>query len=151
MIRDDHDVKVLNALIASLVDSADGYEEASQDSAQSRFDEIFDRRFKQRYDLTIKLQDHVRSLGGDPERAGTLLATAHRAFTRLKSALAMGDAAVISEVERGEADLRQQFETALADPDLAPVTRSLIESVYDIVRADADELQRITGTDRDRT
>lgn len=112
----DHDVEVLNALIALILDSADGYEEASQDATRSRFDELFDRRFKLRFDLAIKLQDYVRTLGAEPEHDGTVLASAHRIFARLRSALARGDVAIVTEVERGEAHLQRQFEAALADP-----------------------------------
>src|SRR5262245_51722299 len=79
-----HDIKVLNNLIETTIDSADGYGEAAKDAANTRFAAAFQQRAAERRDLTRRLQEQVRSLGGKPEADGTVLAKAHRKFVELR-------------------------------------------------------------------
>lgn len=141
MSTTDHDIRVLNGLIETVIDSADGYENAIADTQTSRFSEIFQRRGAERRQLTTELQSQVRALGGTPEDDGTLLASAHRMFTNLRNRVAGGDKAVIDEVEAGEDHIKAKFEEALENREVSPSTAAIIDSAYDLVKAGHDEIR----------
>ena len=103
MADTSHDIRTLNGLIATTIDSVDGYQEAAKDSENSRFTPMFTSRAHERRQVASDLQAEVTRLGGNPEDDGTILAGAHRAFVNLKSAVTgKDDKAIVNEVERGE-------------------------------------------------
>ena len=111
MHTDDHDVAILNGLIATTIDSADGYREAANDAQSDRFRSIFMERADERDDVVEQLSDRVRELGSDPANNGTTRAAAHRVFMNLREAVTgTDDTAIISEVERGEDHIKAKYE-----------------------------------------
>lgn len=142
MAATDHDVTTLNSLIAATLDSVNGYTEAAKDAESTRFGAMFTTRARDRRQVAQALQSQVTRLGGNPEDDGTLLAGAHRAFLNLKSAVTgQDDKAVIDEVERGEDHIKAKFEDALADTDLSPATRTVIEDAFTSVRQGHDQMR----------
>ena len=140
----DNDIKILNSLIATTIDSIDGYDESAQAAESSRFAEMFHSRARERREVLTRLQAEVGRLGGKPEDDGTTLAAAHRGFVDLKSAVTgRDDQAVINEVERGEDHIKAKFEAALDDADLSPETRQLIQECYTSVKQGHDEMSRL--------
>src|SRR5690349_16048417 len=101
---DDHAVKVLNGLIETTLDSANGYTDAAENIDNSQFRTMFSERSARRMEIAHRLQSEVRSFGGEPEDSQSLLGKAHNKFVDLKNALTGGhnDKAIIDEVERGE-------------------------------------------------
>ena len=77
--NEDH-IKLVNGLVETTIDSADGYEEAAKDAEGARYKDLFHKRAAERRSVASELQDEVRRLGGDPKDDGTILAAAHRAF-----------------------------------------------------------------------
>ena len=137
-----HDISVLNSLIATTLDSVDGYNEAAKDSDNSRFAALFTARAGERRQVVTRLQQEVRALGGNPEDDGTILAGAHRMFLNLKATLTgKDDKAIINEVEAGEDHIKNKYEEAIADRDLSLGVRTLIEQSYDSVKAGHDEMR----------
>lgn len=136
-----HDVRVLNDLIEITIDSADGYAEAAKDARALRYSAGFESRASERRRIAARLQQHVAALGGDAERGGSVLASAHRMFVNLTQTMRSGDQAVVAEVERGEKYIRQQFEHALHDNALDPPTRVAIGEAYRAVQADREQLE----------
>ncbi len=141
MSRTDHDVKVLNDLIETTIDSASGYEEAARDAGNTRFADTFASRAQERAQVTAQLQRQVRMLGAEPEDDGSVLARAHRMFVNLRKSLGSGDAAVVDEVERGEGHIKAKFEHALKDGQLSPPTRSVIMQAYVSVKTGHDQMR----------
>lgn len=141
MSSNDHDVSVLNSLIATVIDSADGYTNALKESDASRYYEVFQRRGAERQHLVTQLQGQVRTLGGTPEDDGTLLGSAHRVFTNLRNRVAGGDKAVIDEVEAGEDHIKHKFEDAMQDREVSPAVASMIETAYATVKDGHDEIR----------
>ena len=141
MTSNDHDISVLNSLVATVIDSADGYENAISATDVSRFSDFFRRRGAERRQLTGELQAQVRALGGTPEDDGTVLASAHRMFTNLRNSIAGGDKAVIDEVEAGEDHIKAKFEDALEDRDVSPTVAAAIERAYETVKTGHDEIR----------
>ncbi len=142
MADTDYDIRTLNGLIATTIDSVNGYTEAAKDSENSRFTAMFTSRATERRAVATTLQGEVRRLGGEPEDDGTMLASMHRGFVGLKSAVTGKDEkAIVNEVERGEDHIKAKFEDALADADLMPATMAAVEAAWHSVKEGHDEMR----------
>jgi uncharacterized protein (TIGR02284 family) len=117
MFDRDHDISVLNSLITTTIDSANGFERSAEDVRGGRFEELFRDFATERRQVVGTLQDAVRAVGGTPEDDGSFKADLHRRWIDLRTAITGGggDRAVIDEVERGEDYLKGKYEAALAD------------------------------------
>jgi uncharacterized protein (TIGR02284 family) len=140
-MNNDHDVKTLNGLIETTIDSVEGYREAAKEAGSSNYSAMFLRRANEREAVVRQLRATVTSLGGKPEDDGTVLASAHRVFVDLRASMSKGDKAVIDEVERGEDHIKAKYESALKDQELTPTSRSLIQQAYTSVRSGHDEMR----------
>lgn len=139
---DNKNVSTLNSLIATTLDSVDGYRKAAEEANAARFSDQFLSRANERQDIVGKFQAKVRELGGECEDDGTVLASAHRAFVGLRDALTgdRDDGAVVAEVERGEDHIKAKYESALKDDNLDPTVRGLIQTAYTSVREGHDQM-----------
>lgn len=140
--NEDH-IKLVNGLVETTIDSADGYAEAAKDADGARFKDLFQKRAQERRTIASELQSEVRRLGGEPKDDGTILAAAHRAFINLKDSLTKGDEAVVNEVEAGEDHIKAKYEKALKDTDVDPKTRAVIEKAWASVKAGHDQMRDI--------
>lgn len=136
-----HDIKILNGLIETTLDSAHGYQEAGKEAKNPVFKSLFERRGMERKQLTAELQAEVRKLGGEPEDDGTVLASAHRVFLNLKNSLTGDDQSVVNEVERGEDHIKAKYESALKDDTLSAPVKETIARAYGLVKAGHDQMR----------
>jgi uncharacterized protein (TIGR02284 family) len=137
-------VTELNTLIATLIDSVDGYQKAAADTENTRFAEMFNSRARERQQALTGLQAAVAKLGGDPEAEGSTTAAAHRGWINLKEAvLGRDDEAIIKEVERGEDYLKEKFEAALRHTDLPAEASQAIDQAWQSVKAGHDEMSQL--------
>ena len=144
MTDTSHDIRTLNGLIATTIDSVDGYRTSAQDVENSRFAELFTARASERSSVAEQLRAEVKRLGGNPEDDGTILGAGHRAFVNLKSAVtSRDDQAIVNEVERGEDHIKAKYEEALKDDNLSPQSRSLVETAFGSVKAGHDEMSNL--------
>src|SRR5688500_18448548 len=135
----DHDINVLNSLITTTIDSANGFERSAEDADVPQFVEMFREFAQQRRQVVGRLQEKVRQLGGTANDDGSLKADLHRRWVDLRDAISRGgDQEIIEEVERGEDYLKAKYDSALADDRLSPGTLSLIREAYQSVRAGHD-------------
>ncbi len=142
MTDTSYDIRTLNGLITTTIDSVDGYRAAGDDSAAGRFATLFNDRATERAAMAEKLKSAVSRLGGDPEDDGSLLAGAHRAFMSLKDAVTGKDEqAIVNEVERGEDVIKARYEKAMADADLSPDTKTIIADCYTSVKDGHDQMR----------
>ncbi len=139
-----NDVSVLNGLIETTLDSMKGYEDAAKDAESTQFATMFADFARDRAKAATDLQNHVRTLGGEPEMDSSMLAAAHRTFMDLKQAITgKDDKAIIQEVERGEDHIKAKFEDAMKDSDLSPATRSAITEAFASVREGHDKMSAL--------
>ena len=140
----DRAVHVLNSLIETTLDSANGYKEAAENTDNPQYREMFSRRSSERMQLTRRLQEEVRSFGGEPKDDQSMMGKMHNKFVDIKNAVTgNSDKAVIDEVERGEDVIKAKYEQALKDDELPMEARELIDEAYRSVKADHDEVSRI--------
>ena len=140
----DHDVKVLNSLITTTIDSANGFEEAANDARSPQFQTMFREYGSERRRCVQQLQDEVRRLGGTPEDDGSVKAAAHRTWLNLKDAVTgESDKQIIEEVENGEDYIKEKYETALKDDKLSPTARSVIQEAFASVRKGHDRASQL--------
>lgn len=138
----DGDVTVLNTLIATLLDSVEGYQKSAEDLDNEQYRRLFLERARERQAVVAKLQAAVGQLGGNPEDDSSTMGAIHRAFVDLKSAV-MGrdDKAIINEVERGEDYLKEKFETAMNNADLSAIARQAVNEAWGSVREGHDQMR----------
>lgn len=140
----EHDVKILNSLIETTIDSVDGYEKAARDSKNEQFRRMFEERAFERRRVCDELRNEVTRLGGEPEDDGSMLASAHRSFLKLRDVVAGGDdTQVIDEVERGEDFIKDKYETAMRDDELSAEARQTITRAYDSVKSGHDQMSAL--------
>lgn len=144
MADTDHDIKVLNTLITTTIDSANGFERSAEDADAARFSSMFREFGAERRQCVARLQEQVRKLGGTPNDDGSLKADLHRRWVDLRDAIQKsGDKEVVEEVERGEDYIKEKYETALKDDQLSPETRSVITECFDSVRRGHDRASQM--------
>jgi uncharacterized protein (TIGR02284 family) len=142
MFDNNTDIATLNSLIATTLDSAEGYTEAAKESDSPKFGDMFTSRASERRSVVTQLQSEVRRLGGTPEDDGTVLASMHRTFLDLKAAVTgRDDKAIVNEVERGEDHIFHKFQDALKDEKLSPETRTAIQNAFTSVRTGHDQMR----------
>ena len=144
MAEHSESITTLNTLIATTIDSVNGYEDSAQNIENERFREIFRQRANERQEVDESLRAEVRRLGGNPEDGGSFMGKAHQRFEDLKAAITGRDEkAVINEVERGEDYLKGKFETALKSDELRGESRSVVERCFQSVRAGHDQMSQL--------
>jgi uncharacterized protein (TIGR02284 family) len=138
------EISTLNTLIATTIDSINGYEDSAQNIDNERFREIFRQRANERQKVVENLRAEVRRLGGNPEDDGSFMGKAHQRFEDLQAAVTGRDEKVIiNEVERGEDYLKGKFEAALNDENLSSESRSVVQSCYQSVREGYDQMRHL--------
>jgi uncharacterized protein (TIGR02284 family) len=138
-----HDIEVLNTLITTTIDSANGFERSAENAAGGEYESLFNQFARDRRQVVQRLQEHVRMHGGEPNDDGSLKADLHRRFEDLRNAFGGGDKAVIEEVERGEDYIKAKYEAALKDDELSPDCRSVLQEAYQSIRAGHDTASRL--------
>ena len=99
MFDSHNDITTLNSLIATTLDSADGYTEAAKEADNPKFGDMFTSRASERRSVVAQLQGEVRRLGGNAEDESPVLASMHRTFLDLKAAVTgRDDKAIVNEV-----------------------------------------------------
>ena len=146
----DHDIRVVNGLITTTIDSANGFERSAENSDGTRFEQTFLEFGAERRHSVARLEQHVTSLGGSPNNDGSLKADLHRRFEDLRNAIGGGDKAVIEEVERGEDYIKSKYETALADDALSPATRAVVQEAFQSVKAGHDRASQLKHSMQDQ-
>jgi uncharacterized protein (TIGR02284 family) len=138
------DIATLNTLIATLIDSVTGYEDAAANSEAGRFAQMFRERAGERQRCVEDLRAEVRRLGGNPEDDGSFMGKTHQRFLDLKAAITGRDEqAIVNEVERGEDYLKEKFETALNSGNLSGESRAVVERAYQSVRKGHDQMSQL--------
>jgi uncharacterized protein (TIGR02284 family) len=142
-MSDNTDIAKLDDLIVTTIDSIKGYEHSAEHAESGRYTEFFTSMAAERRQVVDALSARSRELGGTPADYGSTAAALHRRIEDLRLAFAGGDHAILSEIERGEDYLKEEFERAMADEHVSTGTRSVIRTCFDSVRRGHDSAKQL--------
>jgi len=132
----DRNIKTLNSVTKTLIDSCQGYQtcaDVSDDSYSLQTE--FNRRQSERQQLINEFQGQVRQLGGVPAEEGSMVGAVHRGFTRFSSMFRDDEAAAISALDDGEEFLAEKIEDKLEDGMFDSTTESLLRKAHQSVKS----------------
>jgi conserved hypothetical protein len=136
-------VSILNGLIETCKDGENGFREAAEHVNNSHLKTVFLEFSRQRAQFAGQLQSEVTQLGGEPEKSGSTAAAAHRGWIDLKAAFTGGgEAAVVTECERGEDSAKDSYRDALEEP-LPANIKALVQRQYEQVREAHDRIRSL--------
>ncbi|MBV9202521.1 MAG: PA2169 family four-helix-bundle protein [Alphaproteobacteria bacterium] len=135
-------IATLNELIETSRDGEAGFRTCADGVKNARLKQMFEQAADRCRQAVGELQAKVRSLGGDPERRGSVSGALHRGWVDIKSTITgMDEAAVLAECERGEDVAKRTYEQALAK-DLPADVRTIVERQYQGVRQHHDRVRQ---------
>lgn len=141
-MSNDDVISTLNGLIETCKDGQDGFKAAAEGIERSDLKSLFFEFSQQRSQFAGELQSLVQSLGGDPEKSGSIAASLHRGWINIKSAVTGQDeGAILNECERGEDSAKNAYKSALEEPLPANVAETVqtqytaVQSAHDRVKA----------------
>ncbi len=121
-------ISVLNDLIETCKDGQHGYSTAAKDTKDEELGRVFSQYAAQRGNYIREMQDLVRTLGGNPDKRGSISGSLHRGWIDLKAALTSHEPhAVLAECERGEDGAVHNYREALACKELTNEAGALIQ------------------------
>ena len=130
----------LQDLIQINVDSQKGFTEAAEEVEDVTLESLFRELARQRADQAAELQGLVAGSGAEPQKSGSAAAAVHRAWMDLRTALGGGASAILSEAERGEDQIMEEYEEALGSELTGPV-RDVLNRHYAAVRTGHDRVR----------
>ncbi|WP_188055504.1 PA2169 family four-helix-bundle protein [Sphingosinithalassobacter sp. CS137] len=143
-----HDTAKLDDLIVTTIDSVRGYEYSAEHAEAGRHATFFAEMAEERLAVVDRLQRASHALGGTPADYGSVAGTVHRRIEALRRVLGGDDAALLSEIERGEDYLKEEFERALDDAHVSDATRDIIRDCYASVRRGHDRARALREIER---
>lgn len=129
----NHDVSKLDDLIVTTIDSIRGYDQAADHADAGRFERFFRDMADDRRRVVEALSAKSIELGGTPAHYGSTAATIHRRWEDLRRVLGGGDTAILSEIERGEDYLKEEFDRVLNDTRMSPGAIGVVQQCYQSV------------------
>lgn len=136
-------LSALNDLIEICKDGQRGFRTAAEDAKDADLARVFTEFSTQRTSFIAELQDRVRSLGGDPEKSGSVSGSLHRGWIDMKAAISSHEPhAVLAECERGEDAAVKAYREAL-DENLDPISRGIISRQYASIQAAHDRVKQL--------
>jgi uncharacterized protein (TIGR02284 family) len=138
-----HDTSKLDDLIVTTIDSIKGYEHSAEKAKDTRYAQFFLDMANDRKQVVALLSEESRRIGGTPNTFGSAAATIHRIFESLRAALGGGDAAILTEIERGEDYLAEEFRRVLEDSRMSPDTQAVVRRAYESVKLGHDRTRAL--------
>jgi uncharacterized protein (TIGR02284 family) len=142
-LSNDDVISTINGLIETCRDGQEGFQQAAEGVERSDLKTLFYEFSQQRAKFVGELQGVVRSLGGDPENAGSVAGALHRGWINIKAAVTgKDDEAILNECERGEDSAKNAYKDALATA-LPANVQTLVQDQYTSVQAAHDRVKAL--------
>ena len=136
------DLKVMETLTDTAIDSAKGYEKAAELAKTPGLATVLRDQAAKRRQLIADMNAEISRLGGSSRTSGSTTGAAHRAWTAISDAFSKGDEEATERVEEGEDYIEKKFREALERGDFSQQTRDVL------VRAHAQIAEGERLTDR---
>ena len=135
---------IINNLIEVCKDGQQGFQTAADDAKDETLLQLFRQYAAQRTQYIAELQERVRDIGGDPDKHGSVAGSLHRGWIDLKAAVSSNEPhAVLAECERGEDAAVKNYREALAETELDPETRRVVQRQAEGVQAAHDRVKQL--------
>lgn len=109
-------LETVQDLLSLNVDSEKGFEEAAENTNDASLKSFFREMGARRHRNAEELETFLVQNGKSPSHKGTTSGALHRWWIDAKQAIMGGDAAsVLSEAERGEDSIKDEYQKALRD------------------------------------
>ncbi len=148
-MQNDNAISVLNNLIETCKDGELGFKTAAEGLTSAEIKGKFLEYSRQRAEMARQLQGEVRTLGGDPEKSGSVSGSLHRGWLDIKSVVTgKNDHAIVAEAERGEDVAKLAYENALKET-LPGTALSVVQQQAAKVRQAHDNVRDIRDREKD--
>lgn len=132
----DDVISILNGLIETCKDGQEDFKLAAEGSDRSDLKSLLYEYSQQRAQFAGELQTLVQTLGGDPEKSGSVTGAIHRGWINVKTAvLGNEEAAVLNECERGEDSAKNTYKAAAQEPLPGYIHDVVTDQLRSIMRA----------------
>ena len=117
------------------------FRDAAQGVKDSDLKTLLYKHSQERSQFSGELQEMVRSVGGDPEKGGSLIGAVHRGWMEIKAAISTNDdVAILNECERGEDSAKKTYQAAIEKP-LPDNVLTLVKTQFASVGKAHDEIK----------
>jgi uncharacterized protein (TIGR02284 family) len=139
-----HDVRTaINQLVETCRDGQYGFEEAAKGVGDPALRAELMQYSMQRREFATALQQALRTMGEEPQDSGSLSATLHRGWIKVKEAISSNDDhAILSECERGEDAAVEAYREVMGEQ-VPPGVDDLVETQYSAVRHVHDRIRSL--------
>ena len=139
-------IDALNRLVEINNDRIEGYETATKETNEPDLKVLFTKLADTSQDCRIELEREVEQLGGTPAKGTKVTGKFFRAWMDVKAAITGKDRkAILESCEYGEDHALKTYQEVLEDDReyLTVEQISMIESQYDLLRADHDAVRAL--------
>ena len=130
----------LQQLIQTNIDSRDGFNEAASKLEDMTISSMFRQLGAERDQQAAELRTLVAANREEPQKSGSVAAAAHRMLIDLRAALGGGNAAILSEAERGEDYIKGKYEEVLKET-AGSAVNDVLQRQYAAVKAAHDRVR----------
>lgn len=124
------DVKTLQTLTDTAIDSAMGYEKAAERATAAGLSRQLSEQAAKRRSTIDMLNAEIVRLGGEPRSEGSTSGAAHRAWVSLADAVGDSNENAAKRVEEGEDYICGKFKEAIEDGKLSPAPLEVVRKAY---------------------
>ena len=137
--------RILNDLIATCRDSAEGFGKAAKGAHSDQLREQLTEIERSRDDFADQLTQLAKNLGFEAETTGHIGEILHRGWVDVETRIRPEeDGRLIDECRRGEEGTLKHFESALARKEFPTGARGLVEQQRERIREDLTKLGSAT-------
>ncbi|SFW25891.1 ferritin-like domain-containing protein [Cellulophaga fucicola] len=132
----------LNNLLEKTYDAEKGYKKAAENTDHNTLKPYFSKRSEERNNFGRELKAEILQFGEEPEKGGSIMGSAHRAWMDTKAFFSGEDAeSMLEESIRGEKAAVNEYEEVLKDKLLPPSTASLLNEQMNSIKSDLKTIQ----------
>ena len=137
-------VETLNDLIRINNDRVAGYDKAALQTTDEDLRVLFKDMSSQSQQFSAELSRFVRSEGDEPTEGTTVSGKIYRAWMEVKASFGGDDRkGLLSSCEFGEDAAQKAYKSALAETDLAPDVRTVVEKQKTELRQAHDKIKAL--------
>lgn len=118
----------LNQLLEKTYDAEKGYKDAASNVKDAKMKAFLEEQAKQRYDFGHDIKQEIKAFDQKPDKGGSAKGSLHRTWMDVKTAFSGNEnETVMEEVQRGEKAAIEDYDDILAEKELPPSTKAMLQ------------------------